>query len=66
MTEAQELSDSLPAADISPPLPAWVESLLAGEWRTADSAIGADPPAFEFQSLAALLEEARRAADHLA
>jgi hypothetical protein len=62
MAEVQELSDALADAD-GAALPGWVESLLAGEWLAAHSTIGVDAPSVELQPLAALLDEARRAAD---
>jgi hypothetical protein len=62
MMEVHNLTDSLDGASSGPPLPDWAESLLAGDWRAAHSALGADTPAPEFQPLAALLAEACRTA----
>jgi hypothetical protein len=62
LVEAQELSDALAAGGGAAALPGWVESLLAGDWRSADSDLGEHPPAPEFQLLGALLDEARRTA----
>jgi hypothetical protein len=61
MVEVQEFNDAL-APGVAAPLPGWVESLLAGDWRSAHSELGDDSPGFEFQALGALLTEARRAA----
>ena len=60
--EVQELSDALAAGNVAVPLPGWAESLLAGDWHAAHSALGGDPPAGEFRALGALLDEARRTA----
>jgi hypothetical protein len=62
IAEIQNLTNSLAASPSETPLPAWVESLLAGDWQSARSAMGYHPPAPEFGLLAGLLAEACRAA----
>jgi hypothetical protein len=61
MSEVQERCDSLAAADAGDSLPAWIESLLAGDWRAAQVELGAGVPP-EWRPLGALLDEAGRAA----
>jgi len=62
MMEVEDLTNSLAASQAGTPLPAWIESLLAGDWQSALSAMGNHPPAPEFRPLAGLLSEACRAA----
>jgi hypothetical protein len=61
MVEVQDLMQGLAASSAGARLPAWVEALLAGEWRQALSALGDHPPEALFQPIAVLLAEACRA-----
>jgi len=55
---AQSLSQSASGAD----LPEWMEALLQGDWETSAAKLGSQPPAPDFQPLAAILELARKEA----
>jgi hypothetical protein len=62
MMEVQNLTNSLAASPSEPPLPVWVQALLAGDWQRALAAAGDCPPAPEWSNLAVLLAEACRVA----
>jgi hypothetical protein len=55
MMEVRNLMESLRPPSSQPPPPAWVQSLLAGDWRRALAETGGRPPAPEWRDLAALL-----------
>jgi hypothetical protein len=63
--EIEDLTASLEDRTNDAPLPGWVESLLAGDWKGALSAAASEPPVPAFQALAGLLKNARVASEKL-
>jgi hypothetical protein len=60
--EVQHMMKALDDSPPGPPLPTWIEALLAGDWQRALAALGDSVPPPEFEEAADLLSEANRTA----